>query len=221
MELTSLAELYVEELRGLYGAEKQIMRALPKMIKAASHRDLKRAFTTHERQTRGHVTRLERIFKQLGERPKAKKSIGMEGLLEEGAALIKEKPSPEVLDAGLITKAQCVEHYEMACYGAVRTYAALLGRDDHRRLLQQTLDEERETDKLLTDLAERSINSDADVQVPAARAPKSAARRRTRRADAEVGLLSVEEAVALDPTPAGWAARIRAEAGPSDRGPVR
>jgi ferritin-like metal-binding protein YciE len=162
MELETLRDLYVDELKDLWSAEKQILRALPKMVKAAEHRILKQAFTKHERQTRQHVTRLERILKQLDASPRGKKCVGMEGLLEEGAELIQEKPDSDVLDAGLISAAQHVEHYEMAGYGTVRTWARLLGRDDHAALLQQTLDEERETDQLLTSLAE-SINVEATV----------------------------------------------------------
>jgi ferritin-like metal-binding protein YciE len=133
---------------------------LPRMVRAASHKDLKRALTQHERQTRQHVARLERIFKQLDASPRGKKCVGMEGLLEEGSELIKEKPEPDVLDAGLISAAQHVEHYEIAGYGTVRTWARLLGRDDQAALLQQTLDEEGETDKLLTSLAE-AVNIEA------------------------------------------------------------
>ncbi|MEJ7811981.1 MAG: ferritin-like domain-containing protein [Gemmatimonadaceae bacterium] len=164
MELNTLKDLYVEELKDLWSAENQILKALPKMIKAASHAELKRAFTTHERQTRQHVQRLERILKELDESPRGKKCVGMEGLLEEGSDLIKEKPDADVLDAGLIAAAQHVEHYEMAGYGTVRTYARQLGKDRQADLLQQTLDEEGETDKKLTQLAESSINLDAENQ---------------------------------------------------------
>ncbi|HEX2638188.1 MAG TPA: ferritin-like domain-containing protein [Gemmatimonadales bacterium] len=160
MELDTLEALYIDELKDLWSAEKQILKALPRMIRAAGDKDLKRAFTQHERQTRQHVTRLERIFKQLDASPRGKKCVGMEGLLEEGAELIKEKPDQDVLDAGLISAAQHVEHYEMAGYGTVRTWARLLGRDDHADLLQQTLNEEGETDKLLTSLAE-AVNVEA------------------------------------------------------------
>jgi ferritin-like metal-binding protein YciE len=162
VELETLRDLYVDELKDLYSAENQILKALPKMIKAATHRELKRAFTTHERQTRQQVKRLERIFKQLDESPRGKKCVGMEGLLKEGAELIKEKPEPDVLDAGLIGKAQHVEHYEMAGYGCCRTYARLLGYDEQADLLQQTLNEEGDTDKLLTQIAETGINVDAE-----------------------------------------------------------
>ena len=164
MEFNSLEGLYVEELRDLYSAENQILKALPKMAKVASDRELQRAFTQHERQTQRQVKRLERIFKDLGESPKGKKCVGMEGLIKEAQELIREKPDPEVLDAGLISKAQHVEHYEIAGYGTVRTYARQLGYDQQAELLQQTLDEEGETDKLLTQLAERSINVEAAVE---------------------------------------------------------
>ncbi len=161
MEMESLAELYVEELTDLWSAEKQILTALPKMIKAASAKPLKQGFRKHESQTREHVRRLERIAKSLGVSPRGKKCVGMEGLLKEGAELIKERPDADVLDAGLISAAQHVEHYEMAGYGTVRTWARLLGHDDHARVLQQTLDEEGATDKALTKLAE-TINVAAE-----------------------------------------------------------
>jgi ferritin-like metal-binding protein YciE len=131
------------------------------MIKAATHPQLKKAFAKHEKQTRQQVKRLERIAKQLGEKPTGKKCVGMEGLLEEGKELIKEKPEKEVLDAGLITAAQHVEHYEMAGYGTCRTWARLLGYEDQAQLLQQTLDEEQQTDLDLTALAESSVNLEA------------------------------------------------------------
>jgi ferritin-like metal-binding protein YciE len=161
MQLDTLQELYIDELKDLYSAENQILKALPRMIRVASNRQLKQGFTKHERQTRQHVKRLERIFRSLGEKPTGKKCVGMEGVLKEGSELIKEKPEPDVLDAGLISAAQHVEHYEMAGYGTVRTWARVLGREDHASLLQQTLDEERETDETLTAIAESSINIEA------------------------------------------------------------
>lgn len=161
MELETLQDLYVEQIKDLYSAENMILKAMPRMIKAASHPQLKKAFTTHEKQTRQQVARLERIAKGLGVSPKGKKCIGMEGLIDEAKELIGEKPDQDVLDAGLIAAAQHVEHYEMAGYGCVRTYARLLGRDSDADLLQQTLDEEGETDKLLTAIAESSINIEA------------------------------------------------------------
>ena len=132
------------------------------MIKAASHPQLKRAFTKHEAQTKKHVKRLEQIARELGEKPTGKKCVGMEGLIQEAKELLSEKPEPNVLDAGLISAAQHVEHYEMAGYGTVRTWAKLLGYDNHVTLLQQTLDEEKATDQLLTDIAESQINIDAE-----------------------------------------------------------
>lgn len=162
MELDTLKALYIDELKDLYSAEKQILKALPTMQKKASHGALKKAFATHERQTQQQVRRLERIFNALGERPGGKKCHGMEGLIEEAKELISEKPEPDVLDAGLISKAQHVEHYEIAGYGTVRTFAQLLGFADQADLLQQTLNEEGDTDKLLTQLAVTGINVDAE-----------------------------------------------------------
>jgi ferritin-like metal-binding protein YciE len=161
MEMDTLAELYVDELKDLWSAEKQILKALPKMVNAASAKPLKQGFREHERQTREHVRRLERIFKTLSASPRGKKCVGMEGLLKEGAELIRKKPEADVLDAGLIAAAQHVEHYEMAGYGTVRTWAKLLGHADHAQLLQQTLNEEGDTDKTLTKLAE-TINVAAE-----------------------------------------------------------
>ena len=162
MPMESLQELYVEEIKDLYSAENQILKALPRMIKAATHPKLKKAFSKHEKQTRVHVTRLERICRELGESPRGKKCVGMEGLLQEGKDLMKEKPEPEVLDAGLISAAQHVEHYEMAGYGTCRTWARTLGFDNQAQLLQTTLDEEQQTDLDLTALAESSVNIDAE-----------------------------------------------------------
>ncbi|MEO6865144.1 MAG: ferritin-like domain-containing protein [Gemmatimonadaceae bacterium] len=159
--MDTLHQLYVDELKDLYSAENQILKALPRMIKAATNSKLKQGFTKHERQTRQHVKRLERICRSLDEKPTGKKCVGMEGVLKEGSELIKERLDKEVLDAGLISAAQHVEHYEMAGYGTVRTWAKLLGHEDHVALLQQTLDEERDTDLSLTKLAESSINLEA------------------------------------------------------------
>jgi len=161
-EMDSLRELYVEEIKDLYSAENQILKGLPRMIKAASHPQLKRAFTKHEVQTRKHAKRLEQIARELGEKPTGKKCVGMEGLIQEAKDLLSEKPEPNVLDAGLISAAQHVEHYEMAGYGTCRTWARLLGYDNQAALLQQTLDEEKETDLLLTQIAEQQINIDAE-----------------------------------------------------------
>lgn len=163
MEMETLRELYIDELKDLYSAEKQLVKALPKMVKNATTPELKDAFTDHLEQTKGHVERLEQIFETLDASPGGKKCVGMEGLIEEASELIEEDATEEVLDAGLISKAQHVEHYEIAGYGTVRTYAMVLGEDDHAALLQQTLDEEIKTDKLLTLLAESFINTNAVV----------------------------------------------------------
>ena len=161
--METLRDLYVDELKDLYSAENQILKGLPRMIKAATNPKLKKAFTQHEKQTRQQVARLERVCKALGESPKGKKCVGMEGLIKEVKELLEEKPAKDVLDAGLIAKAQHIEHYEMAGYGCVRTYARLLGHEDQANLLQQTLDEEGEADKILTDLAVAGgINVDAE-----------------------------------------------------------
>ena len=163
MQLDSLQALYIAELKDLYSAEKQLLKALPKMAKAASHDELAANFTEHARVTERQVERLERIFADLGTSPRGKKCVGMEGLIEEAEELLGEEPEPEVLDAGLIAKAQHVEHYEIAGYGTVRTYAEQLGLTKHAQLLQQTLDEEGEADKRLSALAENSINLEAAV----------------------------------------------------------
>lgn len=163
MELDTLKDLYIEELKDLYSAEKQLVKALPKMAKAANDRRLADAFRTHLKETQQHAERLEQICRELGVSPRGKKCVGMEGLIEEGNELIQEDPDPEVLDAGLISKAQHVEHYEMAGYGTVRTYARQLGFESQAELLQQTLDEEGKTDHLLTQLAESGINVEAEV----------------------------------------------------------
>ena len=162
MAMQSLQDLYVDELKDLYSAEHQILKALPKMAKAATAPELKNAFNRHLEQTRQQVERLERIFKDMGKTPRGKKCIGMEGLIEEGNEMVKEKADPAVKDAGLISAAQRVEHYEMAGYGTVRTYAQLLGFSDAAQALQQTLNEEGDTDHKLTELAESMINPAAE-----------------------------------------------------------
>ena len=161
MEMETLKDLYVEELKDLYSAEKMIIKGLDKMSKAASHPELKQAFQRHQAMTEKHVERLERICADLEVSPKGKKCIGMEGLIDEAKELISEEPDPDVLDAGLIAKAQHVEHYEIAGYGCARTYARQLGFAQQADLLQTTLEEEGNTDKLLTELAETSINLEA------------------------------------------------------------
>jgi ferritin-like metal-binding protein YciE len=162
MAMDSLKDLYVEQLRDLYSAETQILKALPMMAERASNAQLKSAFQEHERVTHDQVRRLEAIFDGMGEKPGGHHCKGMEGLLKEGQEMIKEKGDPATIDAGLIAAAQRVEHYEIAGYGCVRTYAERLGMSDHARTLQQTLDEEGQTDHALSALAERIINPQAD-----------------------------------------------------------
>ncbi|HYJ32380.1 MAG TPA: ferritin-like domain-containing protein [Candidatus Binatia bacterium] len=161
MQIDSLEKLFVDQLKDVYNAEKQIVRALPRMSKAAGNEELKEAFDTHLRETEKHVDRLEQIFKDLGKNPTGKKCMGMEGLIEEAKELLNEDVDEEVLDAGLIAAAQRVEHYEMAAYGCLKTYAGLLGNERAARLLEETLGEEKRTDDLLTQIAERSINVEA------------------------------------------------------------
>jgi ferritin-like metal-binding protein YciE len=161
MQMQDLQDLYIEELRDLYNAEKQLVKALPKMARKASHDELKQAFTTHLEETKGHVDRLEQIFEKLGKRAGGKTCKAMQGIVEEGKEMMEEDAEPEVLDAALIAAAQRAEHYEIAAYGTVRTYAKLLGDNQAAKLLQTTLDEEGKTDKKLTQLAESSINVEA------------------------------------------------------------
>jgi ferritin-like metal-binding protein YciE len=164
MSLDSLNDLYVEELKDLYSAENQIIKALPKMIKAATNPELQQAFADHLEQTRGHVARLVQICEELGVSPKGKKCSGMEGIIEDGSDMMGEDADPSVLDAGLAAAAQHVEHYEIAGYGSVRTWAEQLGYDEHVTLLQQTLDEEKTADELLSKLAITELNIEAEAE---------------------------------------------------------
>lgn len=161
MKMESLEDLYVSELKDLFSAENQLVKALPKMAKAATSKELKQGFQHHLKQTKEHVARLKKVFAELDASPSGKKCKAMEGLIKEGAEVIKEDADPDVKDAALIAAAQRVEHYEIAGYGCVRTYAKILGRSKAAGLLQQTLDEEGETDKTLSELAE-DINIEAD-----------------------------------------------------------
>jgi len=153
MQKGSLRQLYIDELKDLYNAETQLVKALPKMAKASSNAQLRQAFEEHLRQTSEHVSRLEQIFEMLDEKPTGKKCLGMEGLVKEGAETIQEDYSDEVKDAALIGAAQRVEHYEIAGYGTVKAMAELLGEDAHISLLDQTLGEEKKTDETLTELS--------------------------------------------------------------------
>ena len=160
MQKDSLRQLYVNELKDLYSAETQLVKALPKMAKASSNAQLRQAFEEHLRQTSEQVSRLEQIFEMLDEKPTGKKCLGMEGLVKEGAETMQEEYGDAVMDAALIGAAQRVEHYEIAAYGTVREFAGMLAENDHISLLEQTLEEEKQTDEKLTQLAE-SINSKA------------------------------------------------------------
>jgi len=161
VEEETLKELLVEELQDLYSAENQLIRALPKMVKAASNPKLKAGFEQHLKETRGHVERLEKACKALGDKPKGPKCQAMEGLLEEGQDIIDEHDDPEVRDAGLICAAQKVEHYEIASYGTARAWAELLNETQVVKLIEQTLAEEKATDEKLTKLALSGINIEA------------------------------------------------------------
>jgi len=155
-----LRELYINELKDLYSAENQLVKALPKLAKAASSDELRQGFEEHLEQTKEQVQRLEQIFEQLDESPKGKKCAGMEGLVKEGAEVMTEDFEDAVMDSALIGAAQRVEHYEIAAYGTVRTFAEILGENEHVSLLEQTLEEEKETDQKLNQIAEQ-INAEA------------------------------------------------------------
>lgn len=161
--MESMQKLYLEELRDVYDAEKQLEKALPKMAKNATNDRLRTAFEEHLTTTKEQVRRLETIFDNLGESPSGKTCKGMKGLIEEGEEIMKQEGDPDVKDAAMISSAQRVEHYEIAAYGSLRTYADELGLKDHAELLQRTLDEEGKTDKRLTQLAESRVNKDATV----------------------------------------------------------
>ena len=161
MALKTLLDLFVNELKDVYSAERQILKALPKMAKAASSPDLRRAFETHRKQTEDQVTRLDTIFKQLGASTRGKKCKGMEGLLAEGTEIMEDEGEEAVIDAGLIGAAQRVEHYEIAAYGCLRTYATLLGQPKAATLLEETLQEEEAADQLLSKLADSGVNQAA------------------------------------------------------------
>ncbi len=161
MKLKNLQDLYIEELRDIYNAEAQIIKALPKVIDAATSEELRSSLEDHLDQTKEQVERLDEIFKTLGTNPKGKKCAAMEGIIKEADEMLEEDMDENVRDAAIIGACQKVEHYEIASYGTVCTYAKLLDRDDDLDLLGQTLDEEKEADETLTDIAESSINVEA------------------------------------------------------------
>jgi ferritin-like metal-binding protein YciE len=164
MAENGLKELYIDELKDLYSAETQLVKALPKMAKGAVSDELREGFEEHLEQTKGHVQRLEQIFEALGESPKGKKCKGMEGLIAEGSEVMEEDYEGNIMDAALIGAAQRVEHYEIAAYGTVRAMAEVLGEDEHVTLLTETLDEEKETDEKLTELAQEANSAELSAE---------------------------------------------------------
>ena len=158
MELETLKDLYIHELKDLFSAEQQLVKALPKMAKAASNKELAAGFQEHLEQTRGHAQRLEQILSSHKASTRGPKCKGMQGIVAEGAEMMEEEADDEVKDAGLIAAAQRVEHYEMAGYGTARSYAELLDDQEGAKLLQTTLEEEKQTDQKLTKLAKSAIN---------------------------------------------------------------
>jgi ferritin-like metal-binding protein YciE len=160
MKLENLQQLYLKELRDLYDAEKQITDALPKLIDAANNPELKSALQEHLTVTNTQISRLDRIFQSLNEKPTGETCKGMKGVIKEGDEMVSTGGDPSTVDAGIISAAQRVEHYEMAGYGTVRTYAKLLGQQEHANLLQQTLQEEEQADQKLTQIA-NTVNVEA------------------------------------------------------------
>ncbi len=181
MKLNALEDLFVQELSELYGSEELILKALPKMIKAAQSSDLRDALADHKRETKTHIDRLDKIFQSLGEEPQKLKGYPVKGPIMMGEQLIHSDSDDSVRDAGLIAAAQKVEHYEIAGYGAVRTHASLLGYEQAASMLQSTLDEEEAMDARLTSLAKDTVNPEA------ARAPYGRARTGTRSMSATAG----------------------------------
>jgi len=189
MNNKGLRELYLDELKDLYSAENQLVKALPKMAKAASSDELRQGFEDHLEQTKGHVQRLEQVFEMLNETGKGKKCAGMEGLIKEGSEVMGEDFEEATMDAALIGAAQRVEHYEIAAYGTVCEFAQILGESEQESLLRETLQEEKETDEKLTELA-KEINSQANDEAggeeetqdrPRATSSKSTTKKSTRR----------------------------------------
>ena len=184
MARETLQTLYLNELRDLHSAEQQLVKALPKMAKNTESQDLSDAFTSHLDETKNHVARLEQIFESLGESPKGKKCVGMEGIVEEGSETIDEYEG-SVLDAAMISAAQRVEHYEMAAYGSVCAYAQLLERSEDLGLLKETLEEEKRADEKLTELS-KTVNQSAlkEEEEPRAVEPRGSVRSKKTRSAA-------------------------------------
>ena len=164
MKLSDLNDLFLHELKDVYDAEHQLLKALPRMAKAASSTELQQAFEEHLAQTEQQVERLESVFEACGESPERESCVGMKGLIAEGERLIKEDPEPDVLDAGLIAAAQRVEHYEIAAYGTLVAWADTAGIDGAAELLQATLEEEKMTDQKLSAIAESNVNIEAETE---------------------------------------------------------
>jgi ferritin-like metal-binding protein YciE len=158
MALRTLQDLLHDQVRDLYDAERQLVKALPKMVKAASNPSLRQSFETHLRETEHQIERLEKVFELLGHTARGKKCAAMEGLIEEGQETLELNAEPDVKDAALIAAAQRVEHYEIAGYGTICSWADLIGLSDVKRLMGETLQEEKRTDELLTRLAEQQVN---------------------------------------------------------------
>lgn len=181
MTKDSLRDLYVDELKDIYNAENQLVKALPKMVKAASSDQLRQAFEEHLEQTKGQVERLDQVFKMLGEKAIGKKCHGMEGLVKQGTEIMQDDYEDDVLDAGLISAAQRVEHYEIAAYGTVCAYAGLLDKPEQSSLLGQNLEEEKKADQKLTELSEQ-INVEANKSAPVSDSQQKGKRRSKRAA---------------------------------------
>jgi len=173
----TLNDLFIDTLKDIYYAEKQILRALPKMAKAAESEELRDAFLTHRDQTQGQIERLDQAFELLGKRAQGKTCEAIQGIIEEGKEIMEEFEGSDALDAGLISSAQAVEHYEMARYGTLQRWAGHLGHDDVAELLGQTLEEEKQTDELLTRIAEAGANEEAKGEAPEAAAEKGRAKK--------------------------------------------
>ncbi len=191
MEINSLRELYIDQLRDLYDAENQLIKALPKMAKGATSDELREGIEEHLEQTKNQAQRLEQIFERFGEKPKGEKCKGMEGVIKEGSETLEKDMDDATKDAAIIAAAQRVEHYEIAGYGTARTYATLLGESEAAELLEETLDEEKKTDQKLTQLAEQ-INVEAvegsdgeegrEEEAPPSRARSASGSRKKRAA---------------------------------------
>jgi ferritin-like metal-binding protein YciE len=187
----TLHEAFIEELRDAYDAEKQLIKALPKMAKAAASTDLRTAFETHLEETRGHVERLEQVFESLDEKPRGKHCEGMAGIIEEGKSTMEEEFDEATMDACLIASGQRAEHYEMAAYGTLVAWAQSMGHTEATNLLQEILDEEKATDKKLSTLAEGGINQEAaDAAHPEEEEEEEAAPSRGRKGSSATAVAS-------------------------------